>query len=61
MYLSQRIPDEATLRRKVEANVRERNENAVPVTPFRTPGDNSLACIRTFQLADADTGGDVPL
>lgn len=31
MCLSQRIPDEATLKREVEANVRERNEKATPV------------------------------
>ena len=31
MCLSQRIADEETLRREVEANVRERNANAIPV------------------------------
>ena len=31
MCLSQRIPDEDTLRRQVEANVRERNAKAAPV------------------------------
>lgn len=31
MCLSQRIPDEDTLRRQVEANVRERNTKAIPV------------------------------
>jgi hypothetical protein len=31
MCLSQRIPDEATLRRHVESNIRERNAKAVPV------------------------------
>lgn len=31
MCLSQRIPDEATLRRHVEANVHERNTKAIPV------------------------------
>ena len=31
MCLSQRIPDEQTLRREVEANVRERNAKAAPV------------------------------
>jgi hypothetical protein len=29
-YLSQRIPDEQTFRSQVEANVRERNDKAVP-------------------------------
>lgn len=32
MCLSQRIPDEETLRRHVETNVRERNAKALPVT-----------------------------
>lgn len=31
MCLSQRIPDEATLRREVEVNVQERNQKAMPV------------------------------
>jgi hypothetical protein len=31
MYLSQRIADEASLRREVEANVRERNAKAAPL------------------------------
>jgi DDE superfamily endonuclease len=31
MCLAQRIPDEPTLRREVEANVRERNDKAMPV------------------------------
>jgi hypothetical protein len=31
MCLSQRIADEETLRREVEANVRERNAKAIPI------------------------------
>ena len=55
MCLSQWIPDEATLRRQVEANVRERNENALPVNWRFTTQDarqNARLLSARFNLTD---------
>jgi len=55
MCLSQRIADEETLRREVDANVRERNTKAVPSSGNslpRMPGINLLACILAFNVTD---------
>ena len=52
MCLSQRIADEETLRREVEANVRERNAKAIPIkwsSPLRMLGVSLLVFILAFQ------------
>jgi hypothetical protein len=49
--LSQRIPDKETIRREIEANVRERNLKAKPVgaSRIKTLGVNRLDSIQPFR------------
>lgn len=53
MCLSQRIPDESTLRRVVEANVRERNSKAAPVKWKFTTQDARRKLARLYPLVPA--------
>jgi DDE superfamily endonuclease len=53
MCLSQRIPDEQTLRREVEANVRERNAKAAPVKWRFTTQDARRKLARMYPRVSA--------
>jgi len=48
MCLSRRIPDKDTLRREVEANVKERNLKAMPVNWHFTTQDARLKLARLY-------------